>query len=199
MIEDWNSRGAACTAFEPRHADGEATPVQAPAAPLPVLLVPAPLEPTDHVRRQPAGALLETMRRTTLRGTAPCPSAMPNPPTAAIEGRRGGDPKHPHRGREAIQHLPRPSVVPAPGVPAHCRIARGERAGAESGVPGSPRPARYARGHRHGSKTLSRDRPNCSEAPSQPISGQIPVPKMRREMPHYVQTNKNSPFVQYPG
>ena len=60
--------------------------------------------------------------------------------------------------------------------------------------PGSPGPARYARGHRRGSKTISRDRLNCSEAPSQAIS----VRNMRREMPHYVQTTKNSPFMQYP-
>ena len=63
---------------------------------------------------------------------------MPNPATTAFEARRGGDPKHPHRRGAAIQHLPRPSVVPAPGAPAHCRIARGERAVVEKGVPGSP-------------------------------------------------------------
>ena len=48
--------------------------VQAPAAPLPVLLVPATLEPTDHVRRQPAGALLahqRSDRRTHLPGGHP--------------------------------------------------------------------------------------------------------------------------------
>ena len=44
----------------------------------------------------------------------------------------------------------------------------------EKGVPGSPGPARYARRRRHGSKTLSRDRLNCSGAPSEAISGQSP-------------------------
>ena len=72
-------------------------------------------------------------------GHGPCPSAMPNPATAASEARRGGDPKHPHRRGAAVQHLPRPSVVPTPGAPAHRRIARGKRAVVEKGVPGSPR------------------------------------------------------------
>ena len=108
-------------------------------------------------------------------GHGPCPSAMPNPATAASEARRGGDPKHPHRRGAAVQHLPRPSVVPTPGAPAHRRIARGERAVVEKGVPGSPPgPVSYARGHRHGSKTLSRDRLHRSEAPSEAISGQSP-------------------------
>ena len=105
-------------------------------------------------------------------GHGPCPSAMPNHPTTAFEARCGGDPKHPHRRGKAVQRLSGPSVVPAPGAPAHCRIARSERAVVEKGVPGSPGPVRYARGHRRSSKTLSRDRLNCSEAPSQTISVQ---------------------------
>ena len=132
-------------------------------------------------------------------GTArhgPCPSAMPNPATTASEARRGGDPKYPHRRGAAVEHLPRPSVVPAPGAPAHCRIARGERAVTEKGVPGPPGPARYARGHRHGSKTLSRDRVNCSGALSEATSGQSPPRICAAKCPI---TSKNSPFVQYPG
>ena len=41
----------------------------------------------------------------------PCPSAVPNPATTAFEARRGGDPKHPHRGREAVSN-PGPEYVP---------------------------------------------------------------------------------------
>ena len=37
-------------------------------------------------------------------GQGPCPSAMPNPATTACEARRGGDPKHPHRRGEAVEH-----------------------------------------------------------------------------------------------
>ena len=132
-------------------------------------------------------------------GHGPCPSAMPNHPTAAIEGRRGGDPKHPHRRGAAVEHLPGPSVVPAPGAPAHRRIARGERAVVEKGVPGSPRTGALR------PRTPPRLE-NALPRPCQLLQGAlrshlrpIPVRNMRREMPHYVQTNKNSPFVQYPG
>ena len=134
-----------------------------------------------------AYTLLETMRRHRTVGHGPCPSAMPNPATAACEARRSGDPKHPHRGREAVEHLPRPSVVPAPGAPAHCRIAHGERVVAENGVPGSPRIGALR----------PRVPPRIESALPRPyqllrsaLRGHlrpIPVRNMRREMPHYVQ------------
>ena len=132
-------------------------------------------------------------------GHGPCPSAMPNPATTASEARRGGDPKHPHRRGAAVEHLPRPSVVPAPGAPAHCRIARGERAVAERGFPGSPRTgALRPRTPPRLENALPRPSPSLRSA----LPGHlrpIPVPNMRRKMPHYVQTTPNSPFVQYPG
>ena len=146
-----------------------------------------------------AYTLLETMRRTALRGTALARAQCRTIRLRLLKLGAVVTRNTPHRRGAAVQHLPRPSVVPAPGAPAHCRIAHGERAVVEKGVPGPPGPARYARRRHHGSKILSRDRVNCSGALSQAISGQSPVPNMRRKMPHYVQTTQNSPFVQYPG
>ena len=128
-------------------------------------------------------------------GHGPCPSTMPNHPTAAFEDRRSGDPKYPHRRGAAVQHLPRPSVVPAPGAPAHRRIARSERAVAERGVPGFPRTGAL---RPRTPPRLENTLPRPCQLLRSALRGHlrpIPVPNMRREMPHYVQTTKKSPFM----
>ena len=53
---------AAKGAVDAVRPQGDPLVVQAPTAPLPVLFVPAPLEPTDHVRRQLARGLLAHQR-----------------------------------------------------------------------------------------------------------------------------------------
>ena len=53
-----------------------------------------------------AYTLLETMRRTALRGDALGPGAVPNPSVATAENRRGRDSKYPHRRDPALQLVP---------------------------------------------------------------------------------------------
>ena len=144
------------TAVQPVRPQVDPLVVQASAAPLLVLLVPAPLEPTDHVRRQPAGALLAYQcgdRLTHLPGQHP---VQVQPRDRRIQARAAPNVGRRHRRAERLRgtraaarlgnphvHLAEPGGNLALRAGARCAPLAGDRRGASrdrttTGAPRTP-------------------------------------------------------------